>query len=57
MNRYRVEISISARHTVEVDAEDEDFAMDLAHARMDMRDVTITDIDMDIEDITEICHG
>ena len=35
-------------------AEDEDFAMDKAQDRIDLNEAEIVDIDMEIEDVTEI---
>ena len=54
MRLYSVDISISARQQIVVAAEDEDFAMDKAQDRIDIREAEIVDIDMDIEDVTEI---
>ena len=54
MRLYSVDISISARQQIVVAAEDEDFAMDKAQDRIDMREAEIVDIDMEIEDVTEI---
>ena len=54
MRLYCVEILIRAKQQVFVSAEDEDFAMDKAQDRIDIRDAEIVDIDMEIEDVTEI---
>ena len=54
MRLYSVDISISARQQIVVAAEDEDFAMDKAQDRIDMKEAEIVDIDMEIEDVTEI---
>ena len=54
MRLYSVDISISARQQIVVAAEDEDAAMDKANDRIDLRDASISDIDMEIEDVTEI---
>ena len=54
MRLYSVDISISARQQIVVAAEDEDFAMDKAQDRINIREAEIVDIDMDIEDVTEI---
>ena len=54
MRLYSVDISISARQQIVVAAEDEDFAMDKAQDRIDLKDAEIVDIDMEIEDVTEI---
>ena len=54
MRLYSVDISITARQQIVVAAEDEDFAMDKAQDRIDIRAAEIVDIDMEIEDVTEI---
>ena len=54
MRLYSVDISISARQQIVVAAEDEDFAMDKAQDRIDLKEAVIDDIDMEIEDVTEI---
>ena len=54
MRLYSVDISISARQQIVVAAEDEDFAMDKAQDRIDIRAAEIVDINMEIEDVTEI---
>ena len=54
MRLYSVDISISARQQIVVAAEDEDFAMDKAQDRIDLKEAEIVDIDMEIEDVTEI---
>ena len=54
MRLYSVDISISARQQIVVAAEDEDFAMDKAQDRINIREAEIVDIDMEIEDVTEI---
>ena len=54
MRLYSVDISISARQQIVVAAEDEDFAMDKAQDRIDLKEAVIDDIEMEIEDVTEI---
>ena len=54
MRLYSVDISISARQQIVVAAEDEDFAMDKARDRINIREAEIVDIEMEIEDVTEI---
>lgn len=54
MRLYSVEVLIRAKQQIIVSAEDEDFAMDKANDRIDLRDASISDIDMEIEDVTEI---
>ena len=54
MRLYSVDISISARQQIVVAAEDEDFAMDKAQDRINIREAEIVDIEMEIEDVTEI---
>ena len=54
MRLYSVEILIRAKQQIVVAAEDEDFAMDKAQDRIDLKDAEIVDIDMNIEDVTEI---
>ena len=54
MRLYSVDISISARQQIVVAAEDEDFAMDKAQDRINIREAEIVDINMEIEDVTEI---
>ena len=54
MRLYSVEILIRAKQQVFVSAEDEDFAMDKAQDRINIREAEIVDIDMEIEDVTEI---
>ena len=54
MRLYSVDISISARQQIVVAAEDEDFAMDKAQDRIDLKEAVIDDIDMEIEEVTEI---
>ena len=54
MRLYSVEVSITSKQQIAVAAEDEDFAMDKAQDRIDIRDAEIVDINMDIEDVTEI---
>ena len=51
---YSVEVLIRAKQQIVVAAEDEDFAMDKAQDRIDLKDAVIGDIDMEIEDVTEI---
>ena len=51
---YSVEVLIRAKQQIVVAAEDEDFAMDKAQDRIDIREAEIVDINMDIEDVTEI---
>ena len=54
MRLYSVEVLIRAKQQIVVAAEDEDCAMDTAQERIDIRDAEIVDINMDIEDVTEI---
>ena len=54
MRLYSVEVLIRAKQQIVVAAEDEDFAMDKAQDRIDIRDAAIVDINMAIEDVTEI---
>ena len=54
MRLYSVEVLIRAKQQIIVSAEDEDFAMDKAQDRIDLKDAEIVDIDMEIEDVTEI---
>ena len=54
MRLYSVEVLIRAKQQIIVSAEDEDFAMDKAQDRIDIRDAEIVDINMDIEDVTDI---
>ena len=54
MRLYSVEVSITSKQQIVVAAEDEDYAMDKAQDRIDIRDAEIVDINMDIEDVTEI---
>ena len=54
MRLYSVEVLIRAKQQIVVAAEDEDFAMDKAQDRIDLKEAVIDDIDMDIEDVTEI---
>ena len=54
MRLYSVEVLIRAKQQIVVAAEDEDAAMDKAQDRIDIRDAEIVDINMDIEDVTEI---
>ena len=54
MRLYSVEVLIRAKQQVFVSAEDEDFAMDKAQDRINIREAEIVDIDMEIEDVTEI---
>ena len=54
MRLYSVEVLIRAKQQIIVSAEDEDFAMDKANDRIDLREASISDIDMAIEDVTEI---
>lgn len=51
---YSVEVLIRAKQQIVVAAEDEDFAMDKAQDRINIREAEIVDIDMEIEDVTEI---
>ena len=51
---YSVEVLIRAKQQIVVAAEDEDFAMDKAQDRIDLKEAVIDDIDMEIEDVTEI---
>ena len=54
MRLYSVEVMIRAKQQIVVAAEDEDFAMDKAQDRIDLNEAEIVDIDMEIEDVTEI---
>ena len=54
MRLYSVEVLIRAKQQIVVAAEDEDFAMDKAQDRIDFKEAVIDDIDMEIEDVTEI---
>ena len=54
MRLYSVEVRIRAKQQIVVAAEDEDFAMDKAQDRINIREAEIVDIDMEIEDVTEI---
>ena len=54
MRLYSVEVLIRAKQQIVVAAEDEDFAMDKAQDRIDIRAAEIVDINMEIEDVTEI---
>ena len=53
MRLYSVEVLIRAKQQIIVSAEDEDFAMDKAQDRINIREAEIVDIDMEIEDVTE----
>lgn len=57
MRLYSVEVLIRAKQQIIVSAEDEDFAMDKAQDRIDLKEAVIDDIDMEIEDVTEIYGG
>ena len=54
MRLYSVEVHITSKQQIVVAAEDEDFAMDKAQDRIDLNEAEIVDIDMEIEDVTEI---
>ena len=54
MRLYSVEVLIRAKQQIVVAAEDEDFAMDKAQDRIDLKEAVIDDIVMEIEDVTEI---
>ena len=54
MRLYSVEVTITAKQQIVVAAEDEDAAMDKANDRINLREASISDIDMEIEDVTEI---
>ena len=54
MRLYSVEVTVIAKQQIVVAAEDEDFAMDKAQDRIDLKEAVIDDIDMEIEDVTEI---
>ena len=54
MRLFSIEVLIRAKQQIVVAAEDEDFAMDKAHDRIDLKDAEIVDIEMEIEDVTEI---
>ena len=54
MRLYSVEVLIRAKQQIIVSAEDEDFAMDKTQDRIDLNEAEIVDIDMEIEDVTEI---
>ena len=54
MRLYSVEVLIRAKQQIVVAAEDEDFAMDKAQDRINIREAEIVDIEMEIEDVNEI---
>lgn len=54
MRLYSVDVYITSKQQIVVAAEDEDFAMDKAQDRIDLKEAVIDDIDMEIEDVTEI---
>ena len=54
MRLYSVEVLIRAKQQIIVSAEDEDFAMDKAQDRINIREAEIVDIEMEIEDVTDI---
>ena len=54
MRLYSVDVLIRAKRQIVVAAEDEDFAMDKAQDRINIREAEIVDIEMEIEDVTEI---
>ena len=54
MRLFSIEVLIRAKQQIVVAAEDEDFAMDKAQDRIDLNKAEISDIDMNIEDVTEI---
>lgn len=54
MRLFSIEVLIRAKQQIVVAAEDEDFAMDKAQDRIDLREAEIVDIDIEIEDVTEI---
>ena len=54
MRLYSVDVLIRAKQQIVVSAEDEDFAMDKAQDRINIREAEIVDIEMEIEDVTEI---
>ena len=54
MRLFSIEVLIQAKQQIIVSAEDEDFAMDKAQDRIDLKEAVIDDIDMEIEDVTEI---
>ena len=54
MRLYSVEVLIRAKQQIVVAAEDEDYAMDKAQDRINIREAEIVDIDMEIEDVTDI---
>ena len=54
MRLYSVEVTITAKQQIVVAAEDEDAAMDKAQDRIDLKEAVIDDIEMEIEDVTEI---
>ena len=55
MRLYSVEVLIQAKQQIVVAAPNEDFAMDKAQERIDLKEAAITDIDMQMEEVTEIC--
>ena len=54
MRLYSVDVLIRAKQQIIVSAEDEDFAMDKAQDRINIREAEIVDIEMEIEDVTDI---
>ena len=54
MRLYSVDVLIRAKQQIVVAAEDEDLAMDKAQDRINIREAEIVDIEMEIEDVTEI---
>ncbi len=54
MRLYSVDVRIRAKQQIVVAAEDEDFAMDKAQDMIDLNEAVIDDIDMQMEEVTEI---
>ena len=54
MRLFSIEVLIRAKQQIIVSAEDEDFAMDKAQDRINIREAEIVDIEMEIEDVTDI---
>ena len=55
MRLFSIEVLIQAKQQIIVAAPNEDFAMDKAQERIDLKEAVITDIDMQMEEVTEIC--
>ena len=55
MRLFSIEVLIQAKQQIIVAAPNEDFAMDKAQERINLNEAVITDIDMQMEEVTEIC--